>query len=390
MKDDTTLVHAGRKPFDNNGIVNPPVFHASTVLFPTLASWEHARENRDEPGTIIYGRRGTPTTFALQDAMAALEGADHCVAVPSGLAAITVPLLAYLNPGDHMLMLDAVYYPARRFTETLLNRIGVETTFYDPNIGEGIADLIRDTTRVIYLEAPGSQTFEMQDIPAITKIAKDAGAITMMDNTWATPLYFKPLDFGVDISIMAATKYIVGHSDAMLGMISTRDEHHAAVRDSAWTLGMTVGPDDCYLGQRGIRTLSARLARHQESAFRIAEWFEAREEVDRVLYPALPSDPGHEIWKRDFKGASGLFGVVLKETPKEAVAAMLDGYHYFGMGGSWGGYESLVLPTQPEKLRSATTWDAPGPTLRYHIGLEDPEDLIGDLEAGFERLRASA
>ena len=389
MKDDTTIVHAGRKPFDNNGIVNPPVLHASTVLFPTLESWEHARENRDEPGTVIYGRRGTPTTFALQDAMAALEGADHCVAVPSGLAAITVPLLAFLNPGDHMLMLDAVYYPARRFTETLLKRIGVKTTFYDPEIGEGIADLIQDNTRVIYLEAPGSQTFEMQDIPAITKIAKNAGAITMMDNTWATPLYFKPLDFGVDISIMAATKYIVGHSDAMLGMISTHEIHHAPVRDSAWSLGMTVGPDDCYLGQRGIRTLSARLARHQESALRIAEWFAKREEVDRVLYPALPNDPGHKIWKRDFKGASGLFGVVLKKTSKNSIAAMLDGYRYFGMGGSWGGYESLVLPTQPEKLRSVTTWDEPGPTLRYHIGLEDPEDLLSDLEAGFERLHTS-
>lgn len=390
MKDDTTIVHAGRKPFDNHGIVNPPVYHASTVLFPTLESWEQARENRDEPNTIIYGRRGTPTTFALQDSMAAIEGADHCVAVPSGLAAITVPLLAFLNPGDHVLMPDAVYYPARRFTDTLLKRIGVETTFYDPTVAAGIADLIRDDTRVIYLEAPGSQTFEMQDIPAITKVAKDAGIVTMMDNTWATPLYFKPLEFGVDVSIMAATKYIIGHSDAMLGTVSANKEHFAQIRDSAWTLGMTVGPDDCYLGQRGIRTLSARLARHQETALKLATWLEAREEVDRVLYPALPSDPGHAIWKRDFKGASGLFGVVLKEVPKQALAAMLDGYHLFGMGGSWGGYESLVLPTQPEKLRTATTWDAPGPTLRYHAGLEDVDDLIAELEAGFERLRAAA
>lgn len=389
MKDDTTIVHAGRKPFDNHGIVNPPVYHASTVLFPTVEAWEQARERRDQPGTIVYGRRGTPTTFALQDAMAELEGADHCLAVPSGLAAITAPLLAFLDPGDHMLMVDAVYYPARRFADTLLARMGVETTFYDPAVGAGIAGLIRQNTRVVYLEAPGSQTFEMQDIPAIAEAARKAGAVTMMDNTWATPLYFKPLDFGVDISIMAATKYIVGHSDAMLGLVSARDEHFARVRDSAWTLGMAVGPDDCYLGQRGLRTLSARLARHQESAMKLAEWFEARPEVDRVLYPALPSDPGHEIWKRDFEGASGLFGVVLRDASPDAVAAMLNGYRYFGMGGSWGGYESLVLPTQPERLRSATTWDAPGPTLRYHAGLEDADDLIADLEAGFERLGAA-
>ncbi len=389
MKDDTTIVHAGRKPFDNHGIVNPPVYHASTVLFPTVEAWEQARERRDQPGTIVYGRRGTPTTFALQDAMAELEGADHCLAVPSGLAAITAPLLAFLDPGDHMLMVDAVYYPARRFADTLLARMGVETTFYDPAIGAGITGLIRQNTRVVYLEAPGSQTFEMQDVPAIAEVARKAGAVTMMDNTWATPLYFKPLDFGVDISIMAATKYIVGHSDAMLGLVSARDEHFARVRDSAWTLGMAVGPDDCYLGQRGLRTLSARLARHQESAMKLAEWFEARPEVDRVLYPALPGDPGHEIWKRDFKGASGLFGVVLRDASRDAVAAMLNGYRYFGMGGSWGGYESLVLPTQPERLRSATTWDAPGPTLRYHAGLEDADDLIADLEAGFERLRAA-
>lgn len=389
MKDDTTIVHAGRKPFDNHGIVNPPVYHASTVLFPTVEAWEQARERRDQPGTIVYGRRGTPTTFALQDAMAELEGADHCLAVPSGLAAITAPLLAFLDPGDHMLMVDAVYYPARRFADTLLARMGVETTFYDPAIGAGIAGLIRQNTRVVYLEAPGSQTFEMQDIPAIAEAARKTGAVTMMDNTWATPLYFKPLDFGVDISIMAATKYIVGHSDAMLGLVSARDEHFARVRDSAWTLGMAVGPDDCYLGQRGLRTLSARLARHQESAMKLAEWFEARPEVDRVLYPALPSDPGHEIWKRDFEGASGLFGVVLRDVSPDAVAAMLNGYRYFGMGGSWGGYESLVLPTQPERLRSATTWDAPGPTLRYHAGLEDADDLIADLEAGFERLGAA-
>ena len=389
MKDDTTIVHAGRKPFDNHGIVNPPVYHASTVLFPTVEAWEQARDRRDQPGTIVYGRRGTPTTFALQDAMAELEGADHCLAVPSGLAAITAPLLAFLDPGDHMLMVDAVYYPARRFADTLLARMGVETTFYDPAIGAGIAGLIRQNTRVVYLEAPGSQTFEMQDIPAIAEVARKAGAVTMMDNTWATPLYFKPLDFGVDISIMAATKYIVGHSDAMLGLVSARDEHFARVRDSAWTLGMAVGPDDCYLGQRGLRTLSARLARHQESAMKLAEWFETRPEVDRVLYPALPSDPGHEIWKRDFEGASGLFGVVLRDASRDAVAAMLNGYRYFGMGGSWGGYESLVLPTQPERLRSATTWDAPGPTLRYHAGLEDADDLIADLEAGFERLAAA-
>jgi cystathionine beta-lyase len=389
MKDDTTIVHAGRHPYQNHGIVNPPVYHASTVLFRTLDEWEAARDARETPGLVLYGRRGTPTTFAFQDAVAALEGADACIALPSGLAAVTVPLLAYLGAGDHLLMSDSVYGPARRFADTMLRRIGVETTFYDPAVGADIATLIRPETKVVYLESPGSLTFEMQDVPAIARAARTAGAVSMIDNTWATPLYFKPLAHGVDISIQAATKYIVGHSDAMLGTVSANADRFAPIRDTAWSLGMSAAPDDCYLGQRGLRTLSARLARHQESALRVATWLTGRPEVERVLYPALPGDPGHAVWKRDCTGASGLFGVVLREATRSALAAMLDSYAYFGMGASWGGYESLVMPTQPEKLRSATTWATPGRTVRYHIGLEDPDDLIADLAAGFDRFNAN-
>ena len=389
MKKDTLLAHAGRDPEANYGIINPPVYHASTVVFPTLAALE---ESEKDPFTgVTYGRFGTPTTFALEEAVAALEGGYRAVAVPSGLAAVAASLIAFAGAGDHVLVADNVYGPTRqRVCDLILARMGVEVTYYDPLVGADIARLMRDNTRVVFLESPGSLTFELQDVPAIAAAAKARGAVVVMDNTWATPLYFKPLAHGVDISIQAATKYIVGHADAMLGVITTTEEHFQTVKRMAHALGHAAAPDDCYLALRGLRTLAVRLARHQETGLALARWLEGRPEVARVLHPALPDDPGHSLWKRDFTGACGLFGIVLKDFPKGAVAAMLDGLELFAMGFSWGGYESLILLVYPEAVRSAVPWTAPGPTLRLHAGLEDVQDLIADLERGFERLAAAA
>ena len=389
MKKDTLLAHAGRDPEANYGIINPPVYHASTVVFPTLAALE---ESEKDPFTgVTYGRFGTPTTFALEEAVAALEGGYRAVAVPSGLAAIAASLIAFVVTGDHVLVADNVYGPTRqRVCDLILARMGVEVTYYDPLVGADIARLMRDTTRVVFLESPGSLTFELQDVPAIAAAAKARGAVVVMDNTWATPLYFKPLAHGVDISIQAATKYIVGHADAMLGVITTTEEHFQTVKTMAHALGHAAAPDDCYLALRGLRTLAVRLARHQETGLALARWLEGRPEVARVLHPALPDDPGHSLWKRDFTGACGLFSIVLKDFPKSAVAAMLDGLELFAMGFSWGGYESLILLVDPEAVRSAVPWTASGPTLRLHAGLEDVQDLTADLERGFERLAAAA
>ena len=392
MKQDTKIVTAGRSPHDNFGIVNPPVYHASTILHPTVEHLEDSRRSMQDPyhRGVSYGRHGTPTTFALEDAVTALEGGAGCVVYPSGLAAITGALTAFLEAGSHLLMVDTVYGPSRRFCDTILTRFGVKTTYYDPLIGAGIEALIEPETKLVFVETPGSLTFEMQDVPAISDVAHRHGAIVMMDNTWATPLYFKPFEKGVDVSIQAATKYIVGHSDAMLGTAVTSTEHWPALRSCANEMGFCAGPDDVYLAQRGIRTMSVRLERHERNALTLAQWLEQRNEVVRVLYPPLASDPGHEIWKRDFSGASGLFGVVLKPAESNAVAAMLDGLELFGMGASWGGYESLILPTKPARTRSATTWAPEGPTLRIHAGLEDIDDLIDDLDRGFARLRKAA
>lgn len=384
---ETVATHAGRDPFAHFGVVNTPVYHASTILAPTVAERRKQKGLRDPR----YGRRGTPTLFTLEDVLAELEGAAGAVICPSGLNAITVALLAHVRQGDHVLMVDCVYGPARRFATHYLTRIGVETTFFDPLIGADIADLIRDNTRVVYLETPGSQTFEMQDVPAIAAVARERGATVMIDNTWATPVFFQPFDHGVDVSIHAATKYIVGHSDAMLGAVTCRDEaSFERVRDIWDTFGAAPGPDDVYLGTRGIRTIHVRLRQHQENALALARWLQERPEVERVLYPALPDDPGHEIWKRDFTGASGLLGVLLRPCSDAAVESMLDGLELFGMGASWGGYESLILPADPRGMRTATRWEADGPLLRIHVGLEAVDDLTADLDAGFERLRASA
>ena len=391
MKDETKLVTAGRHPEDNFGIVNPPVYHASTVLSATLADWDEKMEARRRGDRrVFYGRYGTPTTFALEDVVAAVEGGHRCMLYPSGLAAISGALLAFLQAGDHILITDSVYAPTRRVATTLLKRFGVETTFYDPLLGAGVRDLMRPQTRSVFVEAPGSQTFEMQDIPAIAEVAHAGGAVVMMDNTWASPLYYKPFRHGVDVSIQAATKYVVGHSDAMLGTVTATAEAWPKLEITGRDLGQGVGPDDAYLAQRGMRTLAVRLERHWRTGMMLAEWFRGRPEVERVLHPALEDDPGHAIWKRDFEGASGLFGVVLKPVDRPALAAMIDGLELFGIGASWGGYESLVLPTNPNANRTATRWPYPGPCLRFHAGLEHHDDLIADLAAGFRRMAGAA
>ena len=390
MKDETKLVVAGRDPENNHGIVNPPVYHASTVLHPTLAHLDQFRINREkgERG-VYYGRIGTPTNFSLEDMVCAIEGGDHCMIYPSGLAAIAAAMLSFLKAGDHILMVDSVYGPSRRFCNNLASRFNVSTTYYDPAIGAGIAGLIQDNTRIVYVEAPGSQTFVMQDIPAIADAAHARGCTVMMDNTWASPLYCKPFTLGVDVSIQAGTKYIVGHSDVMIGTACANKKAWPELEATSRMLGQTAGPDDIYLAQRGMRTLSVRLKQHWESGLKVAEWLAGQDMVECVMHPALPDDPGHALWKRDFLGASGLFGITLKPCPRSAIAAMVDDLELFGMGASWGGFESLILPTDPNSMRSVTPWPYEGQCMRLHIGLEDPDDLIADLTAGFKRLQSA-
>lgn len=383
-RDLTILTHAGNNPNAHQGIVNPPVYHASTILFPSVAAMRAKAKSRFE-GTY-YGRYGTPTTFALEEAVAELEGADKAVALPSGMAAIAGTLLAFLASGDHLLVPDNVYEPTRHFCDDYLAKLGIGVTYYDPLIGAGIGDLIRPRTRLVYLESPGSHTFEIQDIPAIAAAAHAKGALAVMDNTWATPLFFKPYRHGIDVAIHAATKYIVGHSDAMLGLITMKGEHYDRVKSHVHGFGFAAAPDDCYLALRGLRSLAPRLAQHQASALRLAQWLKLRPEVAQVLHPALPDFPGHDLWRRDFLGASGLFSIVLHPVAPDRLEAMLDGMTLFGMGFSWGGYESLIVPSNLAHARSVKKWAPPGPTLRIHAGLEDPEDLIADLAAGFARL----
>ena len=380
----TDIVHSGRDPFAHHGFVNPPVYRGSTVLFKSLESFEK-REQR-----YTYGRRGTPTTEALEAAICSLEGGHRTMLAPNGLAAITHALLAFVKTGDHILVPDAVYQPCRKFCDNVLARLGVETTYYDPLIGAGIAKLMKANTTVVFTESPGSQTFEVQDIPAIAKAAHAAGAWVLMDNTWASPLYFKPFKHGVDVSVQAATKYIVGHADAMLGSITANERATPKLTEQAHFLGIGVGTEECYLGLRGIRTIEVRLEKHNRSALEIGRWLEQRPEVARVSHPGLESHPGHAIWKRDFLGASGLFAFVLKPVPKPAVAAMLEGLELFGMGASWGGFESLVLPFNASPYRTATKWNPEGPCVRIHVGLEDLDDIKEDLETGFQRLKAVA
>ena len=386
MKKDTKILHAGRHPELFHGAVNPPVYHVSTILHPSVAAMEKSGKTPFEG--VRYGRFGTPTTFALEEAVAELEGGHRTVATSSGLAAITGALLAFLKTGDHLLMTDTAYFPTRKFCDTVLAGLGIETTYYDPLTGAGIQALMRPNTKVVFTESPGSLTFEVQDVPAIAKVAHDGGAIVMMDNTWGV-LTFQPFTKGVDISIQAATKYIVGHADAMLGTITAATpELWHKVKTSLATFGHSPGTEEMYLGLRGLRTLPVRLRQHATSALSLTTWLEARPEVERVLYPPLESDPGHALWKRDFSGGCGLFGVLLKPATKAAVDAMLDGYSHFKLGFSWGGFESLVIPTTDHSIiRTATSWGHRGPSLRFHAGLEDVDDLRDDLERGFERLK---
>lgn len=378
LKPATRIATMGRE-YGEHGMVNPAVYHASTVLFPNTKSLH------DRSQEYTYGRKGTPTSRAIETAIAQLEGGFDCKVCPSGLAAITTALLAFLKAGEHLLMVDTVYWPARQLCDGLIKRLGIETTYYDPLIGKGIAALIRPNTRVVYMESPGSQTMEVQDVPAIAAAAHKAGALVMIDNTWSGGHFFKALDHGCDVSIQAATKYIVGHSDAMLGSVVCNEAAWPAFKETYEQMGMFAGPDDMYLALRGLRTMDVRLERHQKNATAVAEFLRSRAEVDTVLYPALTNAPGHEIWKRDFTGASGLFSIVLKPTPEEAVDRMLDSLELFGMGYSWGGFESLIVLFKPN--RTATNWTAEGPCIRLHIGLEDPSDLIIDLEQGLNRLK---
>ncbi len=385
LKAETTLVTAGRDTEAQKGFVNPPVVHGSTVLYPT------AEDLHAHRGEFQYGRHGTPTTRALQEALMALEG-PQCAGVglaPSGLSAITTTLLAVLNAGDHLLVCDNAYRPSRNFCSGLLARYGVETTYFDPLVGAGIAGLFRPTTKAVLVEAPGSQSFEMPDIPAIATVAHARGALVIDDNTWATALYHRSLDQGVDISMQAATKYVGGHSDIMFGTISANAKAWPMISEAIRLLGVCAGPDDVFLALRGLRTLAVRLAQHHRSALEIARWLETRPEVLRVLHPALESDPGHAIWKRDFTGASGLFSIVLKPAPQKAVDALLNAVKLFGMGYSWGGFESLIIPFDCAPYRTATKWAPGGPALRLHIGLENVDDLKADLERGFAAFSAA-
>jgi cystathionine beta-lyase len=381
----TRLSHLGNDPADYHGFVNPPVVRASTVLFPTA----RAMDTRAQKYT--YGTRGTPTTDALCEAIDALEGSAGTILVPSGLAAVTVPFLAFLSAGDHALVVDSVYGPTRHFCDTMLKRLGVEVEYYDPMVGAGIDALIKSNTKLVHTEAPGSNTFEMQDIPAIAAIAHKHGAVVMMDNTWATPIYFRPLDYGVDISIHAATKYPSGHSDILMGTVSANAKHWEQLHEANIALGICGAPDDAYQILRGLRTMGVRLERHYESALTIAKWLEGREDVAAVLHPALPSSPGHDLWKRDFKGASGIFSFVLKVDAagsfKPKAHAFLDALQIFGLGWSWGGFESLAVHVSLNDRRVAKAPTA-GPVIRLQIGLEDVADIKADIERGFAAAKA--
>lgn len=377
----TRLVHAGREPFEQHGFVNTPIYRGSTVLYPTTDDLLHRR------GRYSYGTKGTPTTNSLETAWTELTGAAGTVLAPSGLAAVTVALMSCLKAGDHLLMTDSVYLPTRHFCNGILKKFGVETTYYDPLIGAGIEALLRPNTTAVFTEAPGSQSFEMQDIPAIAEVTHRHGAVVLMDNTWATPLLFPPHERGVDIAIEAGTKYLSGGSDLLLGLVSANGRCFKALRDTYDSFAMCPGPEDVFLGLRGLRTMALRLREHEKQALEMARWLEARTEVARVLHPAIESYPGHEIWKRDFKGSSGLFSIILKPCSDQALAAMLDGLALFGMGYSWGGFESLVIPFNCASYRTATRWEPGGHALRFHIGLEDLDDLKRDLDAGFTRLR---
>ena len=388
MRDDTKLTQGGRDPSTDFKAVNPPTWRVSTVLFDSVEAFNRRKDARYDG--FSYGTYGTPTTRALETALAELENGIRTVVVSSGMAAITLCFMAFVRPGDHVLVPDNVYKTTRSFCDDLLSDFQIGVTYYDPLMGEDLDSLIRPNTRIVFLESPGSYTFEVQDVPAIAGVARRRGVLTAIDNTWASPLFFKPLDCGVDISIQAGTKYVSGHSDVMIGALTVKDEAlFHSIKDVVGQFGNCVGSDDCYLALRGLRTMGVRLRQHAKTAGELVAWCARRPEVERVLYPAWPEDPGHALWKRDFTGASGLFGVLLKPFSECAVAAMVEGMRLFGIGASWGGYESLMIPAYPKALRTATQWDAQGPLLRLHAGLDDVDDLKDDLAEGFARLVAA-
>ena len=376
-KPETRAVSQGRMSETHFGAVNTPVYRASTILYPDLA----ALKANTQPYT--YGRRGTPTTQSFNDAVSSLEGAARTVSVTSGIQAIGLAILSVCGAGDHILMVDSTYEPTRILCDRTLKRLGIETSYYAPT--DDITPHLKPNTKAVFCESPGSLTFEVQDIPAIVKCAHAHGASVLMDNTWATPIFFQPLKHGVDLSIQAATKYVGGHADVMLGYVSANESHAARLHQVHGDLGLFASGDDCFLGLRGLRTLSVRLARHQETGLTLARWLQDRPEVARILHPGLPGDPGHALWKRDFSGACGLFGVILKPAPEAAIAAFVDGLQHFGIGYSWGGFESLIVPAHIK--RTARPFPAEGPVLRIHAGLEDAGDLIADLEQGLQRLK---
>ncbi|BAT60419.1 cystathionine beta-lyase MetC [Variibacter gotjawalensis] len=373
----TRLVNSGRVPFDHHGFVNTPIYRGSTVLYP------NAQDFMDRKARFTYGTKGTPTIANLEQSWTELSGAAGTVLAPSGLAAIALALTSVLSAGDHMLVTDSVYRPTRNYCDGILKRFGVETEYYDPLIGAGIEALMRPNTRAVFTEAPGSQSFEMQDIPAIAEVAHRHDAIVLVDNTWATPLYFPPHERGADIAIEAGTKYLGGHSDVLLGLVSANERCWKPLRQTFDAISACAGPEDAFLASRGLRTMPVRLAHHEKAALEMARWFEQRAEVLRVLHPALESHPGHSIWKRDFFGSSGLFSVVFKPVSTAKTHAFVDALRLFGIGASWGGFESLVLPFDCSEYRTATQWNPGGPCIRFHIGLENLEDLVDDLERGF-------
>lgn len=389
MNDDTRLTQWDSDGAEGFSGLTPPVHHASTIVFPTMEAFVGRRSQLYDG--YWYGLYGTPTTLQLERKIAELEGGYRSIALPSGLAAIAVVNMAFLSAGDHVLVADSVYGPSREFCDTVLGRYGVETTYYDPMVGGGIAALFRPTTRLIWVESPGSLTFEVQDVPAIASAAHAANILVAADNTWATPLHFKPFRHGVDISVQAASKYIAGHSDVVMGFMTVANrEHFVRLKDATRAFGIGAAPGDCYLVIRGLMTMGARLRQHQDAALRVAGWLAGRPEVRRILHPALPGHPGHATWTRDFTGSNGLFSVVLADFPREAVRAMVDGMRHFRIGASWGGPQSLIAPADPRSSRTATKWTDPGPVLRLHVGLEDIGDLIADLEQGLARLHSAS
>jgi cysteine-S-conjugate beta-lyase len=386
---DTTIVEGGRRKEWTAGIVNPPVYRASTILFETVAAMHEATARKDT--SLHYGRNGTPTTWALAEALTELEpGAAGTYLYPSGLAAIATALMAVLKPGDELLAADSVYGPTRHFCDTMLARIGVATRYYDPLVGRGIGELIGNETRAIFMESPGSLTMEVQDVPGICEVARQRGIATLLDNTWATSFFFPAIAAGVDLSILACTKYVVGHSDVMLGSVTAAGPCWRRLKETSRAFGQCVSPDDAFLAARGLRTLGVRLKRHEENGLKVAQWLKQQPEVARVLHPALPDCPGRELWQRDFSGASGLFSFVLDGGDDAGRTRLIDGLKHFGIGYSWGGYESLVLPVDPDRLRTVTRREQEGPMIRLQIGLEDPDDLVADLAAGLARLREAA